>query len=163
MKCPYCAHEGSRVIDSRTTDNNSTIRRRRECESCQERFTTYEKYERVPLLVEKSDGSREMFSEEKILSGLYKATEKRPVTEEELSGLVKEIKAEMLNKMEQVVTSKQIGNLVMEKLKKIDEVAYVRFASVYREFKDVQNFKEELDKLLLENQEAGNVCENQER
>jgi len=157
MRCPFCSQENSRVIDSRTTDNNRTIRRRRECTSCQKRFTTYEKYEKTPLFVRKSDGDRELFSEEKILSGLYKACEKRPVSHEELENLVQEIKLELLNQMEQEVSSQQIGNLVMKKLKEIDQVAYVRFASVYREFKDVESFKQELDKLLSEEQEAGDV------
>ncbi len=157
MRCPFCSEENSRVIDSRTTDNNRTIRRRRECSGCQKRFTTYEKYEKIPLFVRKSDGSKELFSEEKILSGLYKACEKRPVFQQKLENLVQEIKSELLNMMEQEVSSQQIGNLVMKKLKKIDQVAYVRFASVYREFKDVESFKEELDKLLSEEQEVGDV------
>ncbi len=157
MRCPFCSEENSRVIDSRSTDNNQTIRRRRECSCCQKRFTTYEKYEKIPLFVRKSDGSKELFSEEKILSGLYKACEKRPVSQQKLENLVQEIKSELLNMMEQEVSSHQIGNLVMKKLKKIDQVAYVRFASVYREFKDVESFKEELDKLLSEEQEVGDV------
>ena len=148
MKCPYCSNLNSRVIDSRTTENNTTIRRRRECLECQERFTTYERYEKLPLMVRKKDGTREMFAEDKILAGLYKACEKRSISPEKLNQLVVEVKKELQNKMDEEVTSDEIGKLVMKKLKDLDQVAYVRFASVYRQFRDVETFKIELDILL---------------
>ncbi|MBF8437632.1 transcriptional repressor NrdR [Halanaerobiaceae bacterium Z-7014] len=148
MKCPFCSNLNSKVIDSRTTENNTTIRRRRECLDCQERFTTYERYEKVPLMVRKKDGTREMFSEDKILAGLYKACEKRSISPEKLNQLVIEVKQELQNRMDEEVTSDEIGKLVMKKLKDLDQVAYVRFASVYRQFKDVETFKKELDRLL---------------
>lgn len=148
MKCPYCSNLNSKVIDSRTTENNTTIRRRRECLECQERFTTYERYEKLPLMVRKKDGTREMFAEDKILAGLYKACEKRSIPSEELNQLVLEVKQELQNRMDEEVTSDEIGKLVMKKLKDLDQVAYVRFASVYRQFKDVETFKKELDRLL---------------
>ncbi len=148
MKCPFCSNLNSKVIDSRTTENNTTIRRRRECLECQERFTTYERYEKLPLMVRKKDGTREMFAEDKILAGLYKACEKRSIPSEELNQLVLEVKQELQNRMDEEVTSDEIGKLVMKKLKDLDQVAYVRFASVYRQFKDVETFKKELDRLL---------------
>ncbi|MFN2364246.1 MAG: transcriptional regulator NrdR [Halarsenatibacteraceae bacterium] len=148
MKCPFCSNLNSRVIDSRTTENNTTIRRRRECLDCNERFTTYERYEKVPLMVRKKDGTREIFAEDKILAGLYKACEKRSISPESLNQLVSEVKQELQNKMDEEVTSDEIGKLVMKKLKDLDQVAYVRFASVYRQFKDVETFKKELDRLL---------------
>lgn len=148
MKCPFCSNLNSRVIDSRTTENNTTIRRRRECLECNERFTTYERYEKLPLMVRKKDGTREIFAEDKILAGLYKACEKRSITPGSLNQLVSEVKQELQNKMDEEVTSDEIGRLVMKKLKDLDQVAYVRFASVYRQFKDVETFKKELDRLL---------------
>lgn len=148
MKCPFCSNLNSRVIDSRTTENNTTIRRRRECLDCNERFTTYERYEKLPLMVRKKDGTREIFAEDKILAGLYKACEKRSISSESLNQLVSEVKKELQNRMDEEVTSDEIGKLVMKKLKDLDQVAYVRFASVYRQFKDVETFKKELDRLL---------------
>ncbi|MFW6381903.1 MAG: transcriptional regulator NrdR [Bacillota bacterium] len=148
MKCPFCSNLNSRVIDSRTTENNTTIRRRRECLDCNERFTTYERYEKLPLMVRKKDGTREIFAEDKILAGLYKACEKRSISSESLNQLVSEVKQELQNRMDEEVTSDEIGKLVMKKLKDLDQVAYVRFASVYRQFKDVETFKKELDRLL---------------
>ncbi|MGM0419579.1 MAG: transcriptional regulator NrdR [Bacillota bacterium] len=150
MKCPFCSNSDSRVIDSRTTENNTTIRRRRECLKCGKRFTTYERYEELPLMVRKKDGTRELFAADKILSGLYKACEKRPVSAEQLNLLVQEVKNDLQNRMDEEITSEDIGKLVMKKLKDLDQVAYVRFASVYRQFKDVETFKNELDKLLKE-------------
>ncbi len=151
MKCPYCNHPESRVIDSRYTDGHTTIRRRRECLSCKERFTTYERIEDTPLLVIKKNEEREFFDKNKLLTGILKAAEKRPIPKERLEKIVNEIEKELRNDMQQEVSSKQIGNLVMQKLKEIDEVTYVRFASVYRQFKDVNKFKEELERLLDDN------------
>lgn len=150
MKCPYCQHTESRVIDSRYTDGYSTIRRRRECLRCEERFTTYERIEDTPLLVIKKNQEREFFDKNKLLHGIMKATEKRQVSKQRLKQLVNEIEKEIRNRMCQEITSQKIGQMVMEKLKELDEVAYVRFASVYRQFKDVSKFKEELDRLLDE-------------
>ena len=148
MKCPYCGFEESKVIDSRPVEDGSAIRRRRECIKCEKRFTTYEKIERVPIMVIKKDKSREAFSAEKLLSGLLKACEKRPVPTEKLEKMVYEIENIIANTMEREITTGQIGELVMDKLKNIDQVAYVRFASVYREFKDINTFMEELNMLL---------------
>ncbi len=148
MKCPYCGFEESKVIDSRPVEDSSAIRRRRECIKCEKRFTTYEKIERVPIMVIKKDKSREAFSPEKLLSGLLKACEKRPVPTEKLEKMVYEIENIIANTMEREITTVQIGELVMDKLKTIDQVAYVRFASVYREFKDINTFMEELNMLL---------------
>jgi len=140
----------SKVVDSRPTDEGSVIRRRRECIKCCKRFTTYEKVENTPILVIKKDGRREAFDSNKIMAGLVKACEKRPVTVKELESLVTDIEKQVYNSLEQEVTSQQIGELVMERLKSLDEVAYVRFASVYRQFKDVNTFIEELEKLKKE-------------
>lgn len=148
MKCPYCGFEESKVIDSRPVEDGSAIRRRRECIKCEKRFTTYEKIERVPIMVIKKDKSREAFSADKLLSGLLKACEKRPVPTEKLEKMVYEIENIIANTMEREITTVQIGELVMDKLKSIDQVAYVRFASVYREFKDINTFMEELNMLL---------------
>lgn len=150
MKCPFCGYGESRVIDSRPTDEGVRIRRRRECLSCQKRFTTYEIIESVPIIVVKRDKSREAFDRSKLLSGLLKACEKRQVPFERLEAAVNEIEAYLQNTLENEVTSAQIGELAMEHLKKLDEVAYVRFASVYRQFKDINTFMEELNKLLHE-------------
>lgn len=150
MKCPFCGYGESRVIDSRPTDEGVRIRRRRECLSCQKRFTTYEIIESVPIIVVKRDKSREAFDRSKLLSGLLKACEKRQVPFEKLEAAVNEIEAYLQNTLENEVTSAQIGELAMEHLKKLDEVAYVRFASVYRQFKDINTFMEELNKLLHE-------------
>lgn len=138
------------MVDSRPTDEGLTIRRRRECIKCGKRFTTYEKIEQLPVFVVKKDGRRESFDRDKILRGLVKACEKRPVSLKELEALVQEIEKQIFNSLEQEITSQQIGQMVMERLKKLDEVAYVRFSSVYRQFKDINTFMEELNKLLME-------------
>jgi len=150
MKCPYCGYSESRVIDSRPAEEGTTIRRRRECLSCQKRFTTYEIMERVPLIVIKKDGSRQTFDKMKILNGMLRACEKRPVALAELQRAVDEIEQELQNSLEREIESTVIGELVMKKLKSLDEVAYVRFASVYRSFKDLNTFMEELNKLLTD-------------
>ncbi|MEC9487983.1 MAG: transcriptional regulator NrdR [Halanaerobium sp.] len=150
MKCPYCGHTESRVVDSRATEGNSSIRRRRECMSCKERFTTYERIEEIPLIVVKKGGKREVFDRNKIITGLIKACEKRPISQENIESIVDEIERDLRNRMDTEVPSKLIGEQVMDKLKQIDEIAYVRFASVYRQFKDINKFKQELEKLLEE-------------
>lgn len=148
MKCPFCGYEESKVIDSRPTDEGERIRRRRECIKCAKRFTTYEIIESVPILVIKKDKSREVFDRNKLLGGLLRACEKRQVTIETLEKAVDEIEASLQNSLDREVTSIHIGELAMEKLKDIDEVAYVRFASVYRHFKDINAFMDELSTLL---------------
>ena len=148
MKCPFCSYSESKVIDSRPAEEGSTIRRRRECLSCQKRFTTYEIMERVPLVVVKKDGSRQTFDRVKLLNGMIRACEKRQVPMSKLESVANEIEQELQNSLEREVSSNQIGELVMDKLKSIDEVAYVRFASVYRHFKDINTFVDELNKLL---------------
>ena len=148
MKCPYCAYLESKVVDSRPADEGASIRRRRECLSCHKRFTTYEMMESLPLVVVKKDGSRQSFDRNKVMSGLIRACEKRPVSVNTLEELVTEIEQVLQNEMEREVSSAMIGELVMERLKKVDEVAYVRFASVYRQFKDINTFMQELNKLL---------------
>mgnify|MGYP001312244074 FL=1 len=151
MKCPFCSYSDSRVLESRPTEEGSAIRRRRECLSCRERFTTYERVETVPLMVIKKDGTRQEFDRSKILQGVIKASEKRPVPLARLEQMVSDIEQRLRNSMEQEVSSKTIGEMVMNELKQIDQVAYVRFASVYRQFKDIQSFLEELQTLLREN------------
>ena len=148
MKCPYCAFLESKVVDSRPADEGASIRRRRECLSCHKRFTTYETMESLPLMVVKKDGSRQSFDRSKVMGGVIRACEKRPVSYQDMEGLVAEIEQVLQNQMEREVSSAQIGELVMERLKKLDEVAYVRFASVYRQFKDINTFMTELNKLL---------------
>ena len=148
MKCPFCGYEESRVIYSRPTDEGERIRRRRECLKCQKRFTTYEVIESLPIIVIKKDKSREVFNREKLLNGLLRACEKRPVSLESLEHMIDEIETVIQNSLDREVTSEKIGELAMDKLRQIDEVAYVRFASVYRQFKDITTFKEELNKLL---------------
>ncbi|HHY47199.1 MAG TPA: transcriptional repressor NrdR [Firmicutes bacterium] len=148
MKCPYCGATDSKVVDSRTTDDGTAIRRRRECSNCERRFTTYEVIEEIPLVVVKKDGRREHFDRNKILSGLLKACEKRPVPLARLESLVDDVEREIRKTSEGEVSSTQIGELVMERLRGIDEVAYVRFASVYRQFKDIDRFIDELQRLL---------------
>lgn len=148
MKCPYCGHPESKVIDSRPADENASIRRRRECLSCAKRFTTYETVESLPMVVIKKDGSRQSFDRQKVLRGMIRACEKRPVPYHALEELVSEIEQVLQNQMEREIPSAEIGELVMERLKKLDEVAYVRFASVYRQFKDINTFMHELNKLL---------------
>lgn len=150
MKCPYCGYLESKVIDSRPAEEGATIRRRRECLNCQKRFTTYEIMERIPLVVIKKDGSRQTFDKMKILNGMIKACEKRPVPFSDLQIAADEIDLMLQNSMEREILSDKIGELVMLKLKELDEVAYVRFASVYRQFKDINTFMEELSKLLNE-------------
>lgn len=150
MKCPYCGYEESKVIDSRESKNGMTIRRRRECLSCEKRFTTYEKIEEIPYMVVKKDGTRQPFDGQKILKGLMKACEKRPVSVSVMEDIIEEIESLLQERSEKEMTSAEIGRIVMQKLKSLDKVAYVRFASVYREFKDVVEFKEELERLLRE-------------
>lgn len=150
MKCPYCGFPESKVIDTRPTDEGERIRRRRECLSCLKRFTTYEIVETLPIIVVKKDKSREPFERNKLFNGLLRACEKRPVSLEALEKIVDEIEAELLNSLEREVTSLRIGELAMEKLKQVDEIAYVRFASVYRQFADVNSFMEEITRLLHE-------------
>ena len=148
MKCPFCGYEESKVIDSRPTDEGQRIRRRRECLQCQRRFTTYEVVESLPIIVIKKDKSRETFNREKLMTGLLRACEKRPVSIDTLDNMIDEIEVVIQNSRDREVSSEKIGELVMDKLKKIDEVAYVRFASVYRQFKDINTFMSELNKLL---------------
>ena len=147
MKCPICGYTESKVIDSRPSEEGSSIRRRRECLSCQNRFTTYEKIETLPLLVVKKDKTRELFDKNKLLSGIIKACHKRPVTMEQMEEVATEIEAELQNSLSREISSQSIGVLVMDKLKSLDPVAYVRFASVYREFKDLDTFMRELEQL----------------
>ena len=147
MKCPFCGYEESKVIDSRPTDEGERIRRRRECLKCAKRFTTYEMIESLPIIVIKKDGSRETFDRQKLLTGMLRACEKRPVSIETLDHAITDIETVIQNSLDREVSSDKIGELVMEKLKDIDEVAYVRFASVYREFKDLSTFMDELKKL----------------
>lgn len=151
MKCPYCGYEESKVIDSRSADDGERIRRRRECLNCSKRFTTHETVETVPLIVVKRDKSRESFDRNKLMNGLVRACYKRPVALEEIDGIVDYIEGKMQSGLEREITTQQIGELAMEKLKDIDEVSYVRFASVYRQFKDINTFMEELNKLLDKN------------
>ena len=148
MKCPYCGYDESKVIDSRPTDEGERIRRRRECLKCGKRFTTYEVIETVPIIVIKKDKSRESFDRNKLLNGLLRACEKRPVSIDTLERVVDEIEGSLQNSLDREVPSSLIGKYAMEKLKTIDEGAYVRFASVYREFKDIATFKEELDRMM---------------
>lgn len=148
MKCPFCSFNEDKVIDSRSNAEGSSVRRRRECLNCAKRFTTYEYIEKIPLMVIKKDSRREPFSREKILSGVLKACQKRPVSMEHLEKMVEEVEKEIQKKFDQEVEARFVGNLVMEKLAKIDDVAYVRFASVYRQFKDVNEFMKELQDVL---------------
>ena len=148
MKCMYCGCVDSKVIDSRTSDDGTTIRRRRECLSCGKRFTTYETIENTPVLVVKSSGNRQAFDPNKIKAGIIKACEKRPVSMQKIDKLADDITKQIYNSLDQEITSKEIGEMFMEGLKKIDEVAYVRFASVYRSFKDISTFMEELETMM---------------
>lgn len=148
MKCPFCSYEESKVIDSRSADDGERIRRRRECLSCGKRFTTHEIVETVPIMVIKRDKTRESFSRQKLYNGLMRACEKRPVSVETIESIVTDIEKTLQNSLDREVTSQMIGEYAMEHLKNIDEVAYVRFASVYRQFKDINTFMEELNKLL---------------
>ncbi len=150
MKCVYCNHLESKVVDSRPVEDGSAIRRRRECLECQKRFTTYEKVESLPMFIVKKDGKRESFDIEKIKKGIVKACEKREVSYDEIEKLINEIEREVYGAPGHEVSSHEVGEIVMRGLKNLDEVAYVRFASVYRQFKDINTFKEELNKLLME-------------
>lgn len=151
MKCPYCGHPESKVIDSRPADENASIRRRRECLSCARRFTTYETVESLPIVVIKKDGSRQSFDRRKVLGGMIRACEKRPVPLAELEKIAEEIEQDLQNSMEREISTEAIGEKVMERLRNVDQVAYVRFASVYRQFKDIDTFMTELNKLLADN------------
>ena len=151
MKCPFCGYEESKVIDSRPTDEGERIRRRRECLKCSKRFTTYEIIENLPIIVIKKDKSREVFNREKLMEGMLRACEKRPVSLDTLEHAIDEIESLIQNSLDREISSEKIGELAMEKLKSIDEVAYVRFASVYRQFKDINTFMNELAKLLKTN------------
>ena len=148
MKCPYCAHLESKVVDSRPSDEGASIRRRRECLKCLKRFTTYETVERMPLMLVKRDGTRQAYDRQKLLGGLMKACEKRPVSLMQLEQIVDNVEQKVFGSLESEVSSKVLGELVMEQLRKVDEVAYVRFASVYRRFADVESFFTELEKLM---------------
>ncbi|MDO5516470.1 MAG: transcriptional regulator NrdR [Clostridium sp.] len=148
MKCPFCGFQESKVVDSRSTEDNSTIRRRRECLKCNKRYTTYEKIEDFPILVIKKDMTRENFNKEKIINGLIIACQKRPVSRKQIEDIAYEIEKKISNSMLTEIPSKDIGEMVMEKLKKVDEVSYVRFASVYRQFKDINTFLEEIKNLV---------------
>lgn len=148
MKCPFCSYRDSRVVDSRSVEEGVSIRRRRECPSCGKRFTTYEKYEETPLVVCKKDGSRELFDSKKVLSGLLKACEKRPVTYDRIQSIAESIERELRMGADNEVPSSQIGELVMRHLEETDQIAYVRFASVYRQFADVKNFMQELERIM---------------
>lgn len=150
MKCPYCSEDDSKVVDSRPTDDGHVIRRRRECVQCKSRFTTYEKVEEIPLVVVKKDGTREAFNRSKIVNGLIRACEKRPVSLEKIESVTDNIERILNNSLEKEVSTKIIGEHIMEALKDLDEVAYVRFASVYRQFKDINTFADELHKLMNE-------------
>ncbi|MDR7870071.1 MAG: transcriptional regulator NrdR [Tissierellaceae bacterium] len=150
MKCPYCDYIESKVVDTRPTEEGQAIRRRRECISCAKRFTTYEKIEEIPLIVVKKDGNRQSYDRNKLLNGIIKSCEKRPVPIETIEKIVDDIEKSLSNSLEKEVTSVEIGEMIMSKLKDLDEVAYVRFASVYRQFKDVNSFMDELKKMLDE-------------
>jgi transcriptional regulator NrdR len=150
MKCPYCNNPDTRVIDSRPAEDGNSIRRRRSCDSCEKRFTTYEKVETIPLIIIKKDNNREQYNRKKIESGVLRACYKRPVSAESIQRTIDAIETEIFNREEKELESNIIGGIVMDKLKELDEVAYVRFASVYREFKDVNTFMTELKKILVE-------------
>ena len=150
MKCPFCGYSESKVVDSRPAEEGATIRRRRECLSCQKRFTTYEIVEHIPLIVIKKDGRRQTFDKQKLLNGMLRACEKRPVPLAGLQAVADEVEQELHNSLEREIRTSDVGEMVMEKLKALDEVAYVRFASVYRSFRDINTFMDELNKLLKE-------------
>lgn len=151
MKCPYCEYYESKVVDTRPTEEGQAIRRRRECIQCAKRFTTYEKIEEIPIVVVKKDGNRQTYNRNKLLNGILRACEKRPVSMDTIEEIVDDIEKNLHNSLKKEITSVDIGEMVMNSLKDIDEVAYVRFASVYRQFKDVNSFMEELKELLNEN------------
>ena len=150
MRCLFCGHLESKVIDSRSTEEGTTIRRRRECLACKKRFTTYEKIETIPIIVIKKDGTRETFDRDKISNGILRACEKRPVSLKEIEGLIDDIESKLYNMLEREVSSERIGEMVMERLQQLEEIAYVRFASVYRQFKDINTFVSELKNILME-------------
>lgn len=158
MKCPYCGFMDSRVLESRSTDDMAAIRRRRECPKCGRRFTTYERVEEAPLVVVKKDGRREAFSRQKVLAGMLKACEKRPIPLEVLERATSEIERTLRETGRGEISSREIGELVMEKLKSIDDVAFVRFASVYREFRDLGGFLEEVERILAERKSEKKTC-----
>ena len=148
MRCLFCGHLESKVIDSRSTEEGTTIRRRRECLECGKRFTTYEKIETIPMIVIKKDGLRETWDRDKVLNGILRACEKRPVTLSDIEKLIDDIESKLYNMLEREVTSERVGEMVMERLKDLDDIAYVRFASVYRQFKDINSFMDELAKII---------------
>lgn len=148
MKCPFCGSDNTRVIDSRPADDNTSIRRRRLCDDCEKRFTTYEKVETIPLIIIKKDNNREQYDRAKIEAGVLRACHKRPISAAQINQLVDEVETEIFNREEKEISSTLIGEIVMDKIKELDSVAYVRFASVYREFKDVDSFMSELKKML---------------
>ena len=148
MKCPFCGHENTRVIDSRPAEDNSSIRRRRVCDECDKRFTTYEKVETIPLIIIKKDNNREAYDRTKIEAGVLRACHKRPISANQINQLIDEVETEIFNREEKEISSQVIGELVMNKLKDLEAVAYVRFASVYREFKDINTFMDELKRVL---------------
>jgi transcriptional repressor NrdR len=148
MKCPFCNKDNTRVIDSRPADENNSIRRRRQCDECNRRFTTYEKVETIPLVVIKKDNNREPYDRSKIEAGVFRSCHKRPISVDQITGLVDEVETQIFNREDKEIPSHVIGEILMDKLKSLDPVAYVRFASVYREFKDVNTFMEELKKIL---------------
>jgi transcriptional repressor NrdR len=150
MRCPFCGHVESKVIDSRESKKGVSIRRRRECLACQRRFTTYEKIEEIPYMIVKKDGSRQLFDRQKLLRGMLRACEKRPITVAKLDEIIEEIEAKLQERPDKELKAAEIGQFVMDRLKTLDKVAYVRFASVYREFRDVMEFKQELEDLLKE-------------
>jgi transcriptional repressor NrdR len=148
MRCLFCGNLESKVIDSRSADDGTTIRRRRECLACGKRFTTYEKIETIPIVVIKRNGMRETFNRDKVLNGILRACEKRPVTLKEIDNLIDDVESKLYNMLEREVSSERIGEMVMERLQKLDDIAYVRFASVYRQFKDINSFMDELAKMI---------------
>jgi transcriptional repressor NrdR len=150
MKCIFCGFSESKVVDSRPSDDGASIRRRRECLKCAKRFTTYEKVESIPIIIEKKNHLRQPFDRQKLIGGMLRACEKRPVSLSQIEKIADDIEYTIYNSMEREITSKQLGEMVMKKLKELDEVAYVRFASVYRQFKDINTFRDELNKLLEE-------------
>ncbi len=150
MKCPFCNNEDTKVIDSRSQDENTTIRRRRFCEKCGKRFTTYERIDTIPMTVIKNNGTRETFDKNKLMSGIMKSCNKRSITVAQIQSIVDDIENAVMSSMDKEIESKNIGNMVMERLKSIDEVAYVRFASVYRQFKDINTFMDELKKMIAD-------------
>ncbi|HRS06852.1 MAG TPA: transcriptional regulator NrdR [Candidatus Ratteibacteria bacterium] len=160
MKCPYCGFLEDKVIDSRESEDGLQVRRRRECLRCEKRYTTYEEIEKKPLIVVKKDGRRENFVKEKVFNGIKKACEKLPISTEKISFIVDEIEQELRQRFEKEVASKEIGRLIIEKLRKIDEVAYVRFASVYRQFKDISEFEKEIEEMRGESDGTGKHGEN---